>query len=565
LFLSFQTIKHASFPTPFIQVSDFPDLFPDPQTDNGHDPDHGFEASRLRAILASATDDVVQPRLWSLSSGMVSVEDQYNNGHAYSPLQTKTQNTLANISTITDPFWAQLPSGSNTGTLQQFIPRINSTATWEENPSLELPEDCNPSSDAFYLHYEYAVQHADLFQYTVEICMPGNMSQSPWKNQRSRQDITEELYFKMNFTGNTYGWSSYSGALPGVHSTKLTLRTTTGYFELPNYANGQVPGPLLDAIPSSGSAGELTARSLENDTTWGILNATDKLIPVGLKGPLLNIAMALFGEASFVDVQHTALAAYGDSGTFYSGCIGLAPLVSFLRTDLEESNLLPCVFVPYFNSLQPDYREGYDSEIQATVSMYFWLFSGPDAADPERVENAFASAAFLANDLLMTGDLYRGYGSIYTSYDMGADQQIPHISRAGIIVVSALLGLDLACLLALALYSAWIPRWTGTLDSFAMLRIGASMSEKLPLLATYHPERIRALDETPGWIGNGSASDDGEVGTLCLGGRRPLRRTKLYRTYGLEHLTRRRKKKKKGGKGAGYSSLEGPPDGPRVS
>ncbi|KAJ5421522.1 hypothetical protein N7491_009967 [Penicillium cf. griseofulvum] len=95
---------------------------------------------------------------------------------------------------------------------------------------------------------------------------------------------------------------------------------------------------------------------------------------------------------------------------------------------------------------------------------------------------------------------------------MGTDQQVPHISLAGIIFVSVLLVVDLLCLLALALYSASIPRWTGTLDSFAMLRIGASISDKTPLLATQHVDRIKALDATPGWIGNNS---DGKVGNFA--------------------------------------------------
>jgi hypothetical protein len=56
-----------------------------------------------------------------------------------------------------------------------------------------------------------------------------------------------------------------------------------------------------------------------------------------------------------------------------------------------------------------------------------------------------------------------------------------------------------------------------------MLRIGASISDRTPLLATLQAERIKTLDETPGWIGNGS---ERAVGELCLGGQRPLSKTK---------------------------------------
>ncbi|KAE8421448.1 hypothetical protein BDV36DRAFT_280754 [Aspergillus pseudocaelatus] len=163
--------------------------------------------------------------------------------------------------------------------------------------------------------------------------------------------------------------------------------------------------------------------------------------------------------------------------------------------------------------------------------MYFLLFSGVSSGpSSERIQNAFTSAAFLANDMLMMNNFQKQ--TIGISYDMGADVQKPDISRGGIIFVSILLGLFLICLLALALYSAWVPRWTKTLDSFAMLRIGASISEKTPLLATQHVEGIKSLDETPGWMGNAS---NGEIGELCLGGERPLAKTMYYAGYNTDH------------------------------
>jgi hypothetical protein len=525
IFLSFQTIKRASYPVDLTHIRDFTDLFPYPGF-AALDPDTGLLAARLRATLTSADDTMVQPRLWSASTGTVSLDEVISGDGSYSPFQTKSQNTLANLSTITEPFWAEIPSGTNTGTLQQFAPRINSTATWEDNPSGVLPEDCNSSSDAFYLRYEYA----DMFQYSVEICMPGNMSQSPWKNQMSRQDISEDLYLKMNFSGNYDAAISNLGAQAGTYSSKVALHTTTGYFELPNYANGQVPGPLIEGNPFSSSAGGLNARDLDSDTAWRTLNATDNLAYVLNKGPLLNIAMALFGEASFVDVNHTSLAAYANSGIIYGGCIDTLPFISLLGLTFPGPGgmFTPClVGGQLFSGNDTDSREGNNLTMHALVAAYFSIFSGdPYSLPPALLENGFASAAFLTNDLFMTTSVHSPTISI--SYDMGTDQQIPHISRAGVIFVSVLLGLDLACLLALALYSAWIPRWTGTLDSFAMLRIGASISDRTPLLATRHAELIKTLDETPGWIGNAS---DGEVGELCLGGERPLRETKHYRGY----------------------------------
>ena len=114
---------------------------------------------------------------------------------------------------------------------------------------------------------------------------------------------------------------------------------------------------------------------------------------------------------------------------------------------------------------------------------------------------------------------------ISLQYAFGADMQIPSIFTTGITLISVLLAFYLICLLAMTLYSAWNPRWTATLDSFAMIRIGASISEKVSLLATNHVERMEVLDKTRGWMGN---NEEGKRGQLCLRGQQPLDNTKFY-------------------------------------
>ncbi|GFF54895.1 hypothetical protein IFM58399_09940 [Aspergillus lentulus] len=420
---------------------------------------------------ASTVNTVVQPRLWSSDNGTVSLQDK--SYYTSSAWQTKSQKTLANISTITDPFWAELPTSINTGLLRQFAPRINSTAIWENNSAAILPEGCYPLSDTFYLHYGYGQDNGAPFQYDVEICIPRN--------------------------------------IPGTYSRKLTLNTTTGYFELPNYANCQVPGPLIEESPFGKTPRNFTPRDLDIDTASTMLNATLNVINAGNKGPLLYITMALFGEGSFADVRHTVLAAYANSSISYGGCIDIIPFIPLLddpHSSFKTSPGNPCLTGSGLTGNGTRDRAYIDDTMHAIVAGYFFLFSGDPAYGPtaERVQNAFASASFLANDMFMTNNYHEQ--SIGISYDMGADV--------------------LACLLALSLYSAWIPRGTGTLDSFAMLRIGTSMSEKVPLLAARDVDRIKVLEETPGWMGNAS---DGEIGELCLGGEWPLEKTRRYRSY----------------------------------
>ena len=534
LFLSYKTIKRVqSFPTDLGIINQISDLF---SSDDDGDGDDGLSTVKLRSNLASAVNDEVQTRLWSRNNDIVSLEDRVENSDAYSLLETKSQNTLANLSIITDPFWAELPSSTTTGLLQQFAPRINSTAKWENNSDAMLPAGCHPSSDAFYLHYMY--QYEDIFGYDIQICMPGNVSKSPWKNQNNRQDISEELYLTMKFSNSESSGLAPIGVNSGTFSRKLTLQTTMGYFELPNYANDGFPGPLIEGDPFSNNATpNLRKRKIDNDTAWNILNSTEQFSNYSTKGPLLRIALALFGEGSFVDVQHTTLAAYARSNVSYSGCIALIPFISLLH--VSDVSKAPELLDPCLEGRAVEgSTDAYDLEtktisMHSIVATYFFLFSGdyPWAPPANVVENAFAASAFLANDAMMADPSH--YPSLDVSYSLGVDMQIPSMSREGIILVSVLLGLDLLCLLAIAIYSAWIPRWTTTLDSFAMLRIGASIPEKVPLLATNNAECIKSLDETPGWIGNEA---EGNIGQLCLGGQRPLKNTKRYTSYDKDQM-----------------------------
>ncbi|PKY09290.1 hypothetical protein P168DRAFT_332898 [Aspergillus campestris IBT 28561] len=65
-----------------------------------------------------------------------------------------------------------------------------------------------------------------------------------------------------------------------------------------------------------------------------------------------------------------------------------------------------------------------------------------------------------------------------------------------------LLGLDILILLPLAIYAAGSSLWTEKLDSFAMMRIGAVVAEKVPFLVGRGTDKIEALDEIPGWVGD---------------------------------------------------------------
>lgn len=71
---------------------------------NSDDNDDGFDTALLRGRLGSSSLTGVQPRLWSRDSGIVSVDDLLTKYTEYTDVQANSQNALANISTIDDPF-----------------------------------------------------------------------------------------------------------------------------------------------------------------------------------------------------------------------------------------------------------------------------------------------------------------------------------------------------------------------------------------------------------------------------------------------------------------------------
>ncbi|OQE19329.1 hypothetical protein PENFLA_c019G09299 [Penicillium flavigenum] len=109
--------------------------------------------------------------------------------------------------------------------------------------------------------------------------------------------------------------------------------------------------------------------------------------------------------------------------------------------------------------------------------------------------------------------------------DMGKDTSIPTFSVGGIVTVSVLLGLYLFILMGLGYYSARTPRWTEQLDSFAMMGIGASVADDVPLLAGVS-NYVAILDKIPGAMGN-SAPGHERIGKLALGGSAK----RLYASY----------------------------------
>jgi hypothetical protein len=233
----------------------------------------------------------------------------------------------------------------------------------------------------------------------------------------------------------------------------------------------------------------------------------------------------MFGPGSFLDTFAATLSAINASFTTanFTGhvCLDVPPLLNLIMH--ETYGLLPrqyCLDAPV----------GFHYEGSNAGSLVqLWL--GYFIKGEDRFPLVFTAAAFLSNKQMLES----APGQWWIHQDLGAKMDIPTISLAGIIVGSVMMALYIIPLVGLSFYADWFPRWTERLDSFAMLRFGAAIGDKLlPLRVARRPDQIPVLDEIPGTVRDVSIPDGDEVpqvGTLRLGDGRPLQRHRRYEAF----------------------------------
>ncbi|KAF7116163.1 hypothetical protein CNMCM5793_004183 [Aspergillus hiratsukae] len=510
IFLKTKTIRVPESMNKVASLTDIPSLRPRALSTGPI----GNDILTARGALSDANSVTFQPFLWQNTSGV-------------------QLPTLNNILSLNESFYAQLPNGFNTGVLRQFAPRVNSTATYETVGYSEFPSNCDSIPGAFYSNYytEHLV-YERTESWGVTACMPANLTTSPWQMTRDRQEFSETLY--LNFTLA----QGFSGDTPaGGNLYRITVNTTAGYFELPNYMNEGVPGPLLEKDPVSLCGEDCPYQSWDyypstyrirrdNVTTADALDAA-VWDPIGTvnKGPLLTTALAMFGPGSFLDTfaaEHAALTDSFNTANFTGNiCLAVPPLLNLIVDDSYSSPSREfCLDAPVGGGFAIDNAD-------ILIQSYLGYLLGAEDQFPM----IFTAAAFLSNKQMI--ESMSGQWSIYQ--DLGTEMTIPTISSAGIIVGSVLMALYIIPMIGLAVYAAYYPRWTGRLDSFTMLRFGAAIGDKLlPLRVARKPHQIPVLDEIPGVVRDVSIQDGDEIlpmGILGLGDGRPLQRHRRYEAF----------------------------------
>jgi hypothetical protein len=252
---------------------------------------------------------------------------------------------------------------------------------------------------------------------------------------------------------------------------------------------------------------------------------------------LLALAMALFGRGSYIATRLDNPEAYAiansqaslqNSSGIQIICEDSLPLVPLfdIWSWYSEENVTEEQLV----SLRCD-RYAPRGGVLAQITYWLALFS-PEHKDFMTMSLDYSAS--LINYLSLTTALYtetgRSYnGSLLVSFDLGEETKILELDSIGMIVVSILVGTFITSILALALYACYAPTWTGSLDAFTMMRIGAALAKDPSLKAGSKAENIKKFDEFHGWIGD--VEDEGEVGRLQLGGKKSLIGRRKYARY----------------------------------
>ncbi|KAK2763568.1 hypothetical protein CKAH01_15960 [Colletotrichum kahawae] len=192
-----------------------------------------------RGLLETTSSSQPQAQLWQ-GSGYACSDSQEVDGKRISET-CRFGTTLEDITKLEAPFLAQLPAGYSTGLIRQFVPRINSSADVDLVTAEDFPKSCETMPGSFWASYFSEAGGRSYPAYppvSIQICMPGNLTTTPWKRTRDRQSFTESLYLNISFEQTE----------PKIAYWKISMNTTAGYFQLPNEWN-QTAGELLGKDP----------------------------------------------------------------------------------------------------------------------------------------------------------------------------------------------------------------------------------------------------------------------------------------------------------------------------
>ena len=518
--------------------------------------------SVIEATIAGKAGDL-QPNLWVIgqnSSNLTSMDSFYT-GNGYSGFDSieeaykedyNMRVKLLQTGFKAKPFFtSSLTVGTDTGILKALALRMSTSLQCQDIIQAEFPSDCNETAslamnftniqfqgrDDDYRSDTYYI--APIFSF--HICSPGAKNWT--RDNDSTHNIREELYMDLQTWPSNATEHASASAIPIRYNFTYhcIADSNLAYFEPMNEWNGHQVQDRVD----------IKAKDVSQFTGPNKLSNTHGLIySPAAPGPLATTIRALFGDNTFfnsiVKANDTRGANLDICRAIRMPLTGLCTYRGTLRFmcnpyGFQSGSTLNCIKpsnMEYFVSRDDDYPRGYGpSNFTASSGtlayfLYMWLqkFNNWNSTMAALTFTNFYSARAILDPsrgehLLGTFDNYTQFAlPIYSS--PGLRIQKLHIPFSAIVIISVLMLLQIAGLLALGVYTSMQPTWTVSLDGFALLRMGKAMRDELPLISTADAKEADVLDATEGWIGDeerdeneeGDRNEDEDEGKV-VGGR----------------------------------------------
>jgi hypothetical protein len=117
---------------------------------------------------------------------------------------------------------------------------MNSSVSCGPIPRESFPTEC-PGNNSFETSYNGTTG----YPINARICAPQDYAVNPWSTSRDRQDLIEEVYIDFTIPLSTAARFRQVTSF-GNFTIHCVGKSTRGYFELGNYYNDNIPGPLLN-------------------------------------------------------------------------------------------------------------------------------------------------------------------------------------------------------------------------------------------------------------------------------------------------------------------------------
>ncbi|KAF2996042.1 hypothetical protein E8E13_002911 [Curvularia kusanoi] len=403
-----------------------------------------------------------------------------------------------------DGFVAALPADTTTGVLREHVMRLNSSVSCTNLSMSEWPSSC-PGANPFQASFEY--YDVDISKHvSMNICAPGDSAKHPWTLSRNRQNLSEEVFFRLAHKEDSM---LRSGVM------HCTAQTSRGYFELGNIHNGQQYGPLLEEWPNSDEFHDFMAsetadsrgyRLSEEDNYSGSAqpvpdksererSASEANVYTQLPGPLMTSVLALFGQHSWANNVVNLTAGRSEEDLYEN------------TGPLPEGFMKPLCNAAPFASAYPATTGGYcltglyglRRELDHSLSTWDLELSA---------QRHLSIAMYVANLATLTSHLDGNVSpwSTGTGREIYAAEGLkvwkPRMALPAQIILTIIVSVHVLGLLLLGWWIQRWPAWTRTLDSMAIARVAASLDPSLlPPIKTVELSAREPLADIDGLVG----------------------------------------------------------------